>query len=52
VSGGLRRIGGCLLLLVAFPVLVIVLALLPPVAFFLVSWVIWTVYFYRKDNPS
>jgi hypothetical protein len=41
-------VSGCLLLVVAMPVLMIVLALLPPLGFFLVSRVVWTAYFYGK----
>ena len=41
--------GECLLLVVAVPVLTIIFALLPPLGFFAVSWLIWTLYFFRRE---
>ena len=43
---------GTLLLIIVLPPLTIILALLPPLAFFMVSWVLWTAYFYAKDTRS
>jgi hypothetical protein len=43
-------ISGCLFLVVTVPIMMIVLALLPPLAYFLVSWLLWTQYFLDKDK--
>ena len=43
-------VSGCLLLVVTLPVVAVIMSLLPPLAFFLVSWLMWTLYFYEREK--
>jgi hypothetical protein len=44
------RLGGCLLRLVLFVVLLPLVLAMPPLAFFFLAWIVFTAYYLRKDQ--
>ena len=46
----MKRLGGCLLQLVLFLVLLPLVMAMPPLAFFFLAWIVFTAHFLRKDQ--
>ena len=44
------KVGGCLMQLVLFVVLLPVVLAMPPLAFFFFAWIVFTAYYLRKDQ--